>query len=420
MCCAIPRSSAPMILRLTWAGNFWYSDLVRVLFVADGRSPIALNWMQYFVERGDEVFLASTFACSPDLPLEGLEITPVAYSGSRRSPQDSRGGSAGSLKWRTALRHLLGPLTVPRAARRLRAFAERIRPDLVHAMRIPFEGMLAADAYGAAPLLVSVWGNDFTLHAPSTALMRHYTSWTLRVADALHADCRRDIRLARQWGFASTKPTMVAPGGGGIRNDVFFAPSDPAVGSTIINPRGSRAYVRNDVLFKAIPLVLARHSNAKFICVALSGDREAATWIEKLRIGHAVQLLPQVPQTELADLFRRAQVLVSPSVHDGTPNSLLEGMACGCFPIAGDLESIREWIQNGENGLLVDATSPEELAHAILKALENENLRREAAGLNHQLILKRAEYTRCMSQAREFYKRIVAGATLTARPMTAP
>jgi glycosyltransferase involved in cell wall biosynthesis len=95
-------------------------------------------------------------------------------------------------------------------------------------------------------------------------------------------------------------------------------------------------------------------------------------------------------------------------------------MACGCFPIAGDLESIREWIRHGENGLLVDATSPEELAHAILKALENENLRREAAGLNHQLIMERAEYTRCMSQAREFYKRIAAGATLAARPMTAP
>ena len=76
----IPRQSASMILRLTFMGNFWYIDLMRLLFVADGRSPIALNWIRYFAERGDEVYLASTFDCSPDLPLKGLEFTPVAYS----------------------------------------------------------------------------------------------------------------------------------------------------------------------------------------------------------------------------------------------------------------------------------------------------------------------------------------------------
>jgi hypothetical protein len=166
---------------------------MRILFVADGRSPIALNWMRYFVERGDDVFLASTFPCSPDLALRELQITPVAYS-ARRSPRtSSQGGSALGLKWRTALRHLLGPLTIPAAARRLRAYIQRVQPDLVHAMRIPFEGMLAADARATMPLIISIWGNDFTLHAPSTALMRHYTEWSLAVADGLHADCRRDI-----------------------------------------------------------------------------------------------------------------------------------------------------------------------------------------------------------------------------------
>jgi hypothetical protein len=54
---------------------------MRLLFVADGRSPIALNWLRYFVERGDEVYLASTFACQPEIRLAGLEIVPVAFSG---------------------------------------------------------------------------------------------------------------------------------------------------------------------------------------------------------------------------------------------------------------------------------------------------------------------------------------------------
>ena len=409
-----------MILRLTWASNFWYIDRMRLLFVADGRSPIALGWIRYFVERGDEVFLASTFACSPGLPLSGLEITPVAFSTSVRAARSAGGGGSTGRRWQFALRHLLGPLTIPRASRRLRAFAERAKPDLVHAMRIPFEAMLAADAYGMAPLVTSAWGNDFTLHASSTILMRHYTEWTLRVSDALHADCRRDIRLGRTWGFGTDKPTLVVPGGGGVRGEVFFPSATPSANATVINPRGARVYVRNDVFFEAIPRVLARRPDAQFMSVGLEGDKDAARWVEKLGIQKAVTLLPRLSQVELAEHLRRAQVMVSPSVHDGTPNSLLEAMACGCFPIAGDLESIREWITPGKNGLLLDATDPSALADAIVEALEDANLRRRAAGLNQRLIMERAEYTRCMAQVGDFYERVLSAAAGRARPTTAP
>ena len=81
-------------------------------------------------------------------------------------------------------------------------------------MRIPFEGMVASSAKTDAPLLVSVWGNDFTLHAESTPLMASYTGKTLEKADALHADCKRDIRLGVGRGFDCTKPSVVLPGGG--------------------------------------------------------------------------------------------------------------------------------------------------------------------------------------------------------------
>jgi glycosyltransferase involved in cell wall biosynthesis len=381
---------------------------MRLLFVADGRSPIALNWIRYFVDRGDSVFLASTFDCSPDLGLEGLTITPVAFSRSRSKGLPAQGSTSRARQWRTALRHWLGPLTVARDARRLRDYAGQIRPDLVHAMRIPFEAMLAADAYGAAPLVVSVWGNDFTLHAASTPLMRHYTGWTLRVADALHADCKRDIRLARKWGLEPSKPTLVAPGGGGIRPDVFFPAKVPIAEPIVVNARGARSYVRNDVFFRAIPLVLAHVPAARFRCVAMANDPDAAAFVERLRIGHAVELMPALNQDELGQVLRSSQVMVSPALHDGTPNTLLEGMASGCFPIAGDLESIREWIRPGQNGLVVDPTNPEQLARAILRALEDKDLRREAAGRNQQLIHQRAEYSHCMGQVGEFYDDAIA------------
>jgi len=387
----------------------WHNAPMRLLFVADGRSPIAINWMRYFVERGDEVHLASTFACQPELDFAGLDITPVAFSRTKRSStsKTSRYASSRAIKLRTAIRHYLGPLTIARSARKLRMLIERVQPDLIHALRIPYEGMLAADAYIGVPLLISIWGNDFTLHAPSTRLMRHYTRWAMQVADALHADCQRDIRLAQEWGFPAKRPTLVTPSSGGIRTDIFFPPEKLEKEPVVVNPRGLRAYVRNDVFFKAIPLVLKEIPQARFLCASMAGEAQVQQWIQELEIGHAVELLAPMPHAQMAQVYRRAAVLVSPSVHDGTPNSLLEGMSCGCFPVAGDLESIREWITDGENGLLTDATDPHKLAESIIRALKSKELQKQAAVLNAKRIADGAEYNACMSQASLFYQRTI-------------
>jgi glycosyltransferase involved in cell wall biosynthesis len=342
-----------------------------------------------------------------DFPLNGLEIVPVAFSAYKKVTQQPGTAPARTVGLRTAIRQWFGPITIRRAADRLRGFIERVKPDLIHAMRIPYEGMLAADAYTGRPLVVSIWGNDFTLHAPSTRLMGYYTRWTMQVADALHTDCRRDVRLAREWGFGEEKPALVAPGNGGVRTDVFYPPPEPVQEPIIINPRGFRPYVRNDVFFKAIPLVLEKHPKARFIFALMAGESQATQWMHELKIEHAVELLPSLSHPKMAEVFRRAQIVASPSLHDGTPNSLLEGIACGCFPIAGDLESIREWITPAENGLLFDSNDPRSIANAIVAAIENKNLRTKAAGLNQNMITARAEYGQNMQKAEEFYRKII-------------
>ncbi len=386
-----------------------YNHMMRILFVADGRSPISQNWIRYFAERGDDVYLASTFACQVDFPVKRLEITPVAFSSLKRQVSPLGSASSRTLGLRTRMRQWLGPVTIPRAARKLRAFIRAVKPDLVHAMRVPYEGMLASSAMHKVdiPLIISIWGNDFTLHAPSTPLMKVYTRKTMKAAYALHSDCVRDVRLAREWGLDEENPTFVAPGNGGIKSDVFYPPRELVKTPVIINPRGFRAYVRNDAFFKAIPFVLEKYPEARFICSSMQGEAQAIQWIKELNIEHAVQLDPTVPYTQMAEVFRSAQIILSPAVHDGTPNSLLEGMACGCFPIAGDLESIREWITHAQNGLLMDPNDTRSIADAILLGLEREDLRREAAGLNAKIISARAQYGTNMKRAAEFYDSVI-------------
>ena len=408
---------------------------MRICFIADARSPIARNWIAHFIARPYEVQIISTYPCAADsFPGASMHHVPLAFS---RLAGDARaGGQAGrpASPITTALRarrsgllagislkaHLrITPVELQRHIEPAKSLLTQMAPDIVHAMRIPFEGILAAKAAPPQlPLLISVWGNDFTLCAPDNALLARQTRQALGRADALHTDCRRDLAMAIEaWGFDAKKLAAVLPGAGGIQMTRFYtaAPdeslrrqlnlSDDA--PVIINARGFRGYVRNDVFFAAIPMVLNKHPKAVFLCVAMQGNAMAEKWVKQFGIAANVRLLPYVERDEMAQLFRLAQVAVSPSLHDGTPNTLLEAMACGCLPVAGRLESVGEWIDDGVNGLLCDATSVESLAGAMIRALDDEALRQAARERNRQLIAKRAEYNYVMQQAEAFYKEII-------------
>jgi len=296
----------------------------------------------------------------------------------------------------------------------LQAAIQELKPDVIHAMRIPFEGMLAARAVeqlpNAPPLLVSIWGNDFTLHAPATRKMGELTRLTIHRASALHADCQRDVRLAQAWGFPAGHPTMVLPGGGGVQPEIFYPPHEPhptaGAPMTVIQPRGFRAYVQNEVFFQALPLILERAPQTRFLFPTMVDEAQAQAWVRQSGVSNAVELLPYQKRPQMAELFRRSQVVVSPTTHDGTPNTLLEALACGCFPVAGDLESLREWIDPNVNGLLCDPNDPQALAEAVLKALTEPELRRRARQINLQHIAERASYPVVMLQAQSFYHQL--------------
>lgn len=392
---------------------------LKLLFVADGRSPIALNWMRYFVQGGHHVHLASMYSCQPELELASVTILPVAFSGTagQAASSSSAAGVKGRLLQRLAtpalrtwLRHTFVPRSLPGAAEELQGLIERLQPDLVHAMRIPYEGMLAGLAYqgrSLPPLLVSVWGNDFTLHAPASRSLGRLTRLCLQQAAALHTDCYRDQPLAQTWGFDANKPAVVLPGAGGLQPEIFYPPQNEPDVPIVINPRGMRAYVRNDTFFRAVPQVLAAVPQARFLCPTMAGAPEAQRWVQRLKLEQSVDLLPCQSREQMAELFRIAQVAVSPSEHDGTPNTLLEAMACGCLPVAGDIESLREWIEDGVNGLLVDPADPAALAQAMITGLQDAGLRQRAREENTRLIARRAAYPAVMAEAQTFYQQLI-------------
>jgi glycosyltransferase involved in cell wall biosynthesis len=397
--------------------------MTHVLIVADGRSPITLGWIRTVQAQNIRVSLVSTFPCRKPNGVEQMYVVPVAFAWASERGGKPKSNNTSSDSKQLGLfkkgfaqaRHILGPLTLPFYRKAFRRIVEQVNPDVVHALRIPFEGMLASYTPRKKPLVTSIWGNDLTLHAPASLAMRQFTRRCLRRSDALLADVQRDIRLAALWGFRTNKPYLVVPGGGGIdlekmhrigSLDAIFTNGIPKDAKLIINPRGLRLYVRNDTFFEAIKPVIQIHPEAFFVCPAMVSRPEAEKWVEKYGIQKHVKLLPMLTQTQLWALFKKSEITISISTHDGTPNTLLEAMAQGCLPIVGDLDSLREWITPGINGTLVPYDNPRLLAEAIIQALETPDFRKRAAKINRTLIEERADVHQVGEQIAAFYQKL--------------
>jgi len=409
---------------------------MNILLVADGRSPITRRWIEELQISGHQVGLVSSYPCDRPTELNYFKVLPICFSkyagsqvgrGSGEERNQQKNESKMPLKsilkrYRKLfqkLRYWIGPPTLWHYQPLMKRIIHEQQPDIVHALRIPFEGMLGLACPKNVPFIVSIWGNDLTLHAPKNFWMRYLTEQVLNRANGLITDVDRDIELASEWGYETKKPVMVALTSGGIdfkkldsmktdEIDPLIAPlSTDAV--LIVNPRGIRpGYVRNDTFFAAIPKVVKKSKkNVLFICPSMANQPQAIAWVEKFGINDSVKLLPYLSQEQLWQLFAKTTLMISVTEHDGTPNSLLESMSLGAFPIVGDIQSLREWVVDGENGLMVDPGDPDALADAILRALEDEGLLERSKKLNYQKVVERASSQIIREKRDQFYSAIL-------------
>jgi glycogen synthase len=79
------------------------------------------------------------------------------------------------------------------------------------------------------------------------------------------------------------------------------------------------------------------------------------------------------------DLYRQADVFVSPTYAEGFSNTILEAMAAGLAVVSTHSVGVSDCLRDGENGLLVQPGDVPALAEALAHVIEDEPLRRRLA-----------------------------------------
>lgn len=71
----------------------------------------------------------------------------------------------------------------------------------------------------------------------------------------------------------------------------------------------------------------------------------------------------------LRELYARATVVISTSLYETLPGTLIEGQAAGCTPVAFDSGGQRDIIEDGKTGYLIAPYDTDVFAHTLMKAI---------------------------------------------------
>ena len=81
-------------------------------------------------------------------------------------------------------------------------------------------------------------------------------------------------------------------------------------------------------------------------------------------------------KNDMPQIISQAHIVCLPSYREGLPKVLIEAAAAGKPIVTTDVPGCRDVVKDGYNGFLVPAKNTEELAKALLKLIQNEELRK--------------------------------------------
>lgn len=311
---------------------------MRLLMLADASSLHTRRWADWFAGRGHQVLLAS---------LEDPKGISVPFV---RLPGRSR--------W----------LDYLRAVPALRQTIQDFRPDLVNAHFVPNYGLMGK-ASGFRPLAVSAWGSDLLISAKKSLVHRLRARWALAGAGLATCDGQSLADELAALGVVQGRILNV-PMGVDRRLIASVSRELHRTGPlNIVSTRSLEPVYGVGTIIRALPAVV-ENSNRP-VNLTVIGDGSLRKNLERLArelgVESRITFAGRLEHWRLMEELDKAAVYVSASLSDSTSVSLLEAMARGLVPVAGDIPGNREWIENEVNGLLFPPGDHAALSRRLLE-----------------------------------------------------
>ena len=196
---------------------------------------------------------------------------------------------------------------------------------------------------------------------------------TLRQANALAVPSGFLERVFRRWGM----PSSVVPNIVDLQRFSAGPQGEAASDPHIVVARALEPIYDIPSALRAFALVRKAHPRARLTIAGAGPERDALLALsESLGIRSEVNFCGRLSRERMADLYRRASLLLNPARIDNMPNSLLEAMASGVPIVSTSAGGVPYIVRDGITALLVPPGDHVAMAQAMQRLVQEPRLAR--------------------------------------------
>jgi len=261
---------------------------------------------------------------------------------------------------------------------------EIIQPDIVHsfALYVSCTPILETMKQSKIPWVYSSWGSDL-FYFKDVPKYRKDIEVVLPELEYLFTDCHRDQHLAKSLGFSGVS-LGVFPGGGGFPLHEIETYKKPIKDRTIILVKGYQGRSGRAIqVLKALKKI--ENALIDYQVVVFGCTDEVLQFKESTNFNGV--FYEHMSHKEILKLMGSSLVYIGNSNSDGMPNTLLEAICLGVFPIQSNPgRASEEVIDNGVNGLLIEnCEDVDEISKSVHKAISNHEMIKNAYVINQEI-----------------------------------
>lgn len=364
----------------------------KILYLANAASVHTLRWINYFADQGWEVHLLTwrkpltSFKLHPNLKVHRIHI-PQVY-----------------------------PLTYLAFIQALPMIL-KIRPNIIHAHYLSHFGIMASlyrRLFRFKPIVLTAWGSDVLVDA-SKGVTRWAVRNALQTADIVTCDGENALLAIERLGrpknqinliYFGTDTSQFKP----LQRDMSLQRElELGTGSVVISLRSHKPIYDVKTLITAIPIVLLKHPDTKFIICGDGIQRLLLIKLAKdLSVIDNVRFTGSISNQDLPKYLNLADVYVSTSLSDsGLAVSTGDAMACGLPVVITDFGDNGLWVKNGLNGYLFEPGNSDILAKRIVTLLDDRGRREQMGRNNCELIQTKNSWINEMSRMESVYNNLL-------------
>jgi glycosyltransferase involved in cell wall biosynthesis len=351
---------------------------VRICFVANARSVHTRKWVQYFLEKGDEILVLS----KENVPIPGAQVLPALRVTSRN--------------W------LVRKFEVLRNTWSFRSIVRAFEPDIIHVHSISTNLLWY---WGVKNLFVSPWGSDIIDHYSAGTKRTFYNRLVFRQAQVITATSHFLANVTQHY---TDKEIHIVPFGVDCQ---VFGPTERVNSSSVVTlgfAKLLKAHYGPEHLIQAMGLIVAKHPQTKLL---MAGSGEMRSQLEaltrQLGLTQNVSFLGIIEHFRVPGILQEVDIFVMPSIREGFGVAAVEAQAMEIPVVATRVGGIPEVVLDGETGILVEPEDSQQLAQAILTLIENPALRSQMGERGRKHVLTNYRWEDNAALMEKLYHRFV-------------